>query len=794
VIGTSEGESNEENKNENTEEIKLEEWLKDKKIDPKKVLIEDERKGSRLVPALAAEELKALFKFYTDQRTDELFVYHEDIGAWQPDGEIIISKVLEIQLGLYLSARSANETIQHIKRSTYIDSSELTIKNTLINLRNGVLDLETGQLLPHSPDYYFTNYLDLEWKSEIKVPEKIIEFLATMAAPNDDNFISLLETFAYPLLGGYPIKRAIALVGETNTGKSTYFMLLQKFYGGDKYTSHLSLQQMADVAHGQPFALIRIKNKLLNISDDLPARFVDDVSIFKELTGESYVEGEHKFGGREPFLNTAKLYFSANRMPRASENTDAFFARWHFIELAGDIVEKLKKVDPNTKKKDKYEVVDELSKEFEDLLPILVWIARKKLLVQKDFSAARTIEENSELYEKHSNTAEVFIGSMIEKDVNAEVSKEKLYQTYEEWCQNNGYYTESEKLFFSTLKQEFPDIQERFFSENTVRKRHLVGIKLKEEGAREEVKENKGERFKVNLEEYFGVNRDLDNSAQDAQDAQDFSIFKACRDIVEIYKKIKQNLVQVVQVVQSNQPSNKVLDTPPSPSKPMESPNPEPQPEPKPQPPPAPQVHEPDSPSLTAQAQAAGSIAQPGPVLDLHIQNSQQVLSPSPAGSVHNATQKEQTSMLMVDKPMQQEAPAEPHEQAPALTKEEIAQRVYLAVKLSERDNESFWSDPELGEPNKKLYPVLQGLTTGVIQEALKSLQWQGYITETKPGYWHAVRDPRFVDLLAYDNPDMPIYCPNCMKPVTRLYWYDTEWLCVDCLNARQHQNDDLYA
>jgi len=694
-----------EEKNEKPEKTGLEEWLKDKKIDPQKVLVSDERKGSRLVPALAAEELKTLFKFYTDQRTDQLFVYHEDIGVWQPDGETIISKVLEAQLGLYLSTRSTSETIQHIKRSTYIDPSKLPVKNTLINLRDGVLDLETGQFLPHSPDYYFTNYLDLNWKPEIKVPQKIIEFFAAMAAPNDDNFISLFEGFAYPLLWGYLIKRAIALIGETNTGKSTYLMLLQKFYG-DRNTSHLTMQQMADAAHGQPFALASIKGKLLNIADDLPARFVDDVSIFKELTGESYVEGEHKFGGREPFLNIAKLYFSANRMPRASENTDAFFVRWHFIELAGDIVEKLKKIDPNTKKKDKHEIVEELSKEFEDLLPILVWIARKKLLVQKDFSAARTIEENSELYEKHSNTAEVFIGNMIEKDANAEVSKEKLYQTYEEWCQSNGYYTESGKLFFSTLKQEFPDIQERLFSENTVRKRHLVGIRLKEERAHEEVKENKGEKFKINLEEYFGVNLNLDNSAQDVQDVQDFSILKACKYIVEIYKKIKQNLVQAVQAVQSNQPSNNLLDT---------------SPEPEPQPPPAPQVHVPDSPSLTAQAQATGSIAQPAtPVLD--------------------SVQKEQTSMLMVDKPMQQEAHAAPQEQASTLTKEEIVQRVYLAMKLAEKDNEPFWSDPEQKQLNNKLTFVLQDLTTDTIKDTLKALQWQGYITETKPGYWHAAK------------------------------------------------------
>ena len=159
-----------------------------------------------------------------------------------------------------------------------------------------------------------------------------------------------------------------------------------------------------------------------------------------------------------------------------------------------------------------------------------------------------------------------------------------------------------------------------------------------------------------------------------------------------------------------------------------------------------------------------------------------------------DSLQKEREAMLMVDKPMQQEAPAEPHEQAPALTKEEIAQRVYLAVKLSEKYNEPFWSDPEQKQLNNKLTFVLQDLTTDTIKDTLKALQWQGYITETKPGYWHAVKDLHLVDILAYDNPDMPVYCPNCMKPVTRLYWYDTEWLCVDCLNARQHQNDDLYA
>jgi len=776
-----------------------EEWLRNKVIPPGEVIIEDKKRNLSIDTSKCAEQLEKQFNFFTkvtqksgdEKKVETLYLYHEDTGIWQADGEQVINRIMESQFRPIISTRVVNEVIDHVKRKNYADLDKITVKSTLVNFKNGVLDLDTLQLLPHSPKYFFFNYIDLNWNPRPKVPEKIIRFLATLAAPNDDNFVSLFETCAYPVLRGYPIKRAVAIVGETNTGKSTFLLLLQKFYG-EKFVSHLSMQQMADAAHGQPFALTSIKGKLLNLSDELPPKYVQDVSIFKQLTGSSTVEGEHKFGGREAFMNQAKLIFSANQMPRPSEDSDAFYSRWQFIELAGDIIEKIKKIDPNARKKAQEEVVEELREEFEDFLPFLVLIAKTKLLLQKDFSAVRTIEENTEMYQKYSHTSEIFLQTMVQEDANAEISKEQLFQAYQNWCQDNGYLVDSQKLFFSSLKSMFPNSQERFFTENTIRKRHIIGIKLKTKSTNaadngDNKKEEK--KFKVDLEQYFDIkleNGESDATAQDAQHAQDFTyLIKMFKAVLKIYKEVKEKLVQPDQPVQT---SNNLLDNQP----PGPQPSPEPQPEPKPQPPPAPQVYEQDSPSFNAQAQATGSIAQPGPVLDLHTQNSQQVLSPSPAGSV--PLQKEQTTMLMVDKPMQQEAPAEPHEQAPSLSKEEIAQRVYLAVQLAEKDNEAFWGDPELGEPNKKLYSVLQGLTTGVIQEALKALQEEGYIVETKPGYWHAIKDLYLTSVIAYNNPDKPVYCPNCMKPVTRLYWFDSGWLCIDCLNARQHQNDDLYA
>jgi len=189
---------------------------------------------------------------------------------------------------------------------------------------------------------------------------------------------------------------------------------------------------------------------------------------------------------------------------------------------------------------------------------------------------------------------------------------------------------------------------------------------------------------------------------------------------------------------------------------------------------------------------------------DAQAQANQEVHSPNlaePAPDNHNAntsqTQQQVTVMLskttQETKAVEKETSAAPQEQQKPLTKEEVIQRTFIAVQLSEKYGEPFWEDIELGEPNKKLFPALQGLYTEEIKEALKSLQRQGFIAETKLGQWRAVRDLHLLDILYYNDPAKPVYCPSCGKPVTKLYWYDTGRLCVDCLNARQHQSDELF-
>jgi len=477
------------------------------------------------------------------------------------------------------------------------------------------------------------------------------------------------------------------------------------------------------------------------------------------------------------------MFFSANKIPVAYETSDAFYGRWLIIEFTRPIQ------DEKPQEVFMQEIAN--NEELNNFLPLQVWIAREKLMKNTKFTFSKTPEENEAIYAKHSNTAKLYCETRLRVNPQGSILKANIFNDYKQWCEKHGYLEEKEKTFWSTLRSFFADqesVAERQRTVEGVVKRFWLGLEFVDESEdedEEEDTENAPDKNKDLLKEYFSIGDE--QCSQGSQDSQDFGVFnyrKYLTDIYNYYKEIKEKLVNPVNAVNSTPNSNNVLDTQPpdqnsnattpqEPSKPNSNPT------------------DPTKPDNTPTA-TKSSI---NPHLDIQAQDNQQVSSPIPAGSVlEPTTQKQKQNMVMLSKTMEKEATETPKERQQPLSREEALQEVYLGVRLAENYNEPFWSDTELGEPNKKLYPVLQGLTTGVIQEALKALQEGGYIMQVKPGYWHAAKDLHLVDILAYDNPDMPVYCPNCMKPTTRLYWYDTEWLCVDCLNARQHQNDELYS
>ncbi len=415
----------------------------------------------------------------TFDKDENLYCYDKAKGLWSDEkATAVIKKECDVifkNVPNGISTQKVNNIILSIKAGSYKDHSLFTnaIKKindkTYINLKNGVLILEENKLTEYSPDYYFRGYVNVKFNKDANVPEKFISFLIDITKPSEENFINLLEAFAYPLMADYPIQKAIALIGAGNNGKSTFLQCMENFYG-ENYISHLSMQQLSNAVEGQPFALLQILGKIANISDDLPARAVKDVGYFKQLTGGSTIEAERKFGGRVSFVNSAKFFFAANTMPDVSEDSIAFYRRFLFIEF-GNKIEK-----PRNSK----ELIAELTSEEEKsgLLNILIFIVLKKLSINNDFSFAKSVEDIANQYQKHSNTAKLFCETFLEERNEEATEKQEIEKAYKDFCAQNSLIQVSTKKFWMSFNELFSHLQQSRPQINNERKTIYLGICL----------------------------------------------------------------------------------------------------------------------------------------------------------------------------------------------------------------------------------------------------------------------------------------------------------------------------
>lgn len=189
----------------------------------------------------------------------------------------------------------------------------------LLNMSNGMLDLVTGKLYPHDPKYRSAVQIPVEWDPEATCPVYEGWLIDSIGADQMDDLEETTSTMLDP--SRTPTK-AVFLFGPSRSGKSTYLRLMSQVAGSDN-VSAITLHQLVE----DQFAAADIYGKMLNAAADLSAAHVDDISLFKMLTGEDMIRGNRKYGGRFFFTNTALFAFSANELPTVGESSRAYSER-----------------------------------------------------------------------------------------------------------------------------------------------------------------------------------------------------------------------------------------------------------------------------------------------------------------------------------------------------------------------------------------------------------------------------------------------------------------------------------
>lgn len=367
------------------------------------------------------------------------YLYKEGAYTRDNNGSILKSKIQELIYDEVLSIRTINRIYELVLIQPMIqrDSSELnSYPDHWINFKNGMLDVKTGELLPHSPDYYSINQIPHEYKqiSETQLFRypNLKYFLSSSLDEADTK--TIFQFFGLCMTHNIDHQFFLLLLGEGGNGKSLIIALMESIVGMEN-TSNASLADLA----GNRFSTSQLFGKLVNTCADLSKVSIDDDAEIKKITGGDRVQCEFKGKDAFSFTPYAKLFFSANRFPHVDDKSEGFKRRLRIVSMN----KKPEKKDIRLKQK--------LLKEKEMLIAMSVQ-AYKEVLetgeVHESEESKRLKEESS----KKSDSVFAFITDCLLLKEGQNIKRSEAFKEYKGYCEYFDRKALGKKAFFDEMK------------------------------------------------------------------------------------------------------------------------------------------------------------------------------------------------------------------------------------------------------------------------------------------------------------------------------------------------------
>lgn len=288
----------------------------------------------------------------------------------------------------------------------------------LVPLVNGMLDVTTGELHPHDPKHLAFARLAVEWVPDAVCPT-FDRWLAERCGNQADDLLEAVALLLTPWAGQ---RKAVFLIGPTRSGKGTFMRVIEALIP----PAHRSAETLHSLSTNR-FAAAQLHGRILNAAGDLSDHHIDDLAMFKTLTGDDTVSVERKFRDSFTFRNTALFVFNANTPPTVAETSRAYLARVrpYLFPRSYEGHE-----DPS--------VEADLLAELPGILVRLVEAAQR-WLERGGYTVVNPIV--ADLFSRASDPVAMFVAEVLEPDGDGFVSTADLHDAYKTWTAANGRAT-----------------------------------------------------------------------------------------------------------------------------------------------------------------------------------------------------------------------------------------------------------------------------------------------------------------------------------------------------------------
>lgn len=263
--------------------------------------------------------------YAVDSRDDRQFYVYRH-GCWVAGGKAIPTVTAQLLGDRYRRAHLSN-VIDLLRYAPGVREIDCGPTPRWINVPNGLLDWQTGELHPHTPDVLSTVQLPVRWDPDADCPafgRFLREVLpADCLEPSEGGPGFIWELLGYCLYSGNPLHVAVLLYGNGRNGKGALLRVIERLVGADN-TSSVPLHDLSE----NRFRAATLYGRLLNIAGDLDARWLANTATFKAITGGDSVQAERKYGSAFDFTPWALPIYSTNKAFGSADSSEGYLARW----------------------------------------------------------------------------------------------------------------------------------------------------------------------------------------------------------------------------------------------------------------------------------------------------------------------------------------------------------------------------------------------------------------------------------------------------------------------------------
>ncbi len=330
-------------------------------------------------------------------------------------------------------------------------NSYARMEGTLVSCANGLLDIVTRELHPHTPIFFNRVSVPFAYDPTAPEPKKWLDFLHRLF-PDDPEAIEVLqEYFGYVLSGRTDLHKMLLIVGPMRSGKGTLARILTAMVGEDN-TAAPTLAGLAE-----SFGMADLIGKTLAVVGDARFTKATNTTVVERLLSISAadpLEVNRKY--QKPWKGKipARLVILSNDLPSFTDASGAIASRMLILTLTKSWLGK-----------EQLDLTDQL---MEELPGILNWSldGLEKLTARGRITEPSSSEEARDIVTRSVSPIKAFLADLCEVGPDLHVSKDKLFNAWTNWCLNQNQKEVGDKAAFS---------KELFAAEPTIASRRPRG-------------------------------------------------------------------------------------------------------------------------------------------------------------------------------------------------------------------------------------------------------------------------------------------------------------------------------